>query len=169
MKEVQLMRVRVQIANCEIEVEATDVVTAEETLLRLWSKLASKASREAISSGIIGDGGFASAPAMSLAELIAVTKPNTGTEKVVVAAFHIEQSKDDASGFSTRDVSTALAEARQKISNPSHFTTNAVKKGLIMESSTKGKWRLTQTGLNWIDQRLASVENENAAESDNNG
>ena len=75
---------------------------------------------------------------------------------VVVAAFYLEQNNEGSTGFSTRDVSTALAGARQKLSNPSHFVSNAVKQGMVMAASGKGRWQLTQSGLNWVSERLAS-------------
>ena len=93
---------------------------------------------------------------MSVAELVAATKAQSGTEKVVVAAFFLERNSEDSSGFSTRDVSKALAGARQKLSNPSHFVSNAVKQGMVMAASGKGRWQLTQSGLNWVNERLAS-------------
>ncbi len=147
-----MARVRIRVGEREVEVVASDLGVAESTVQRLWDKVGDSALSEAID----GASEELGVPELSVAELVAATKAQSGTEMVVVAAFYLERNNEGTSGFSTRDVSTTLAGARQKLSNPSYFVSNAVKQGLVMAASGKGRWQLTQSGLNWVNERIAS-------------
>ena len=82
--------------------------------------------------------------------------PKTSKEidKILVAGYYAQKTSSDNS-FSTNDASKLLLEQGIKLSNPAMFITrNEKAKNLIKLS--KGKFRISKTGNEYIQQLLSS-------------
>jgi len=79
-------------------------------------------------------------------------KKSKEADKILLAG-HFIQSKSDDNLFSTREASAALLEQGVKLSNPAVFVGQNEKMKHIIKIS-KGKFRVSKTGLEHIEQLL---------------
>jgi hypothetical protein len=82
-----------------------------------------------------------------------VTRKSKYADKILLAGYYI-QSKSDDNLFSTRKASAALLEQGIKLSNSTVFVGQNEKAKYIVKMS-KGKFRVSKTGLEHIEQLLA--------------
>jgi hypothetical protein len=81
-------------------------------------------------------------------------KKSRDADKILLAG-HFIQSKSDDKLFTTREASAALIEQGVKLSNSAVFVGQCEKAKHIIKIS-KGKFRVSKTGLEYIEQLLAS-------------
>lgn len=147
-------RLRLRHGERELEIESSDLTFIESKLDEFWR--AGEAARTAATSGRDGSAELRPSRPLGLVEHVRRIGAKSGTEMVVAVGSYLEEQRGLSGGFKTRDVAEAFKEARFHHSNPSEAVRQAKAAGWLMAGDERQAHRLTQTALDWVQERAAS-------------
>lgn len=152
-------RLKIKFGEIEIEVESTDEDFVNQNFDNLRREYVALLESDSRDSGVKSTKGPDSANAksvnksMSLAEFVRLIKPRSGTDYAVTLGYYIEKitGKEE---FTGGDIRSKFIEVKYKHSNPSDTISKAKATGRIMDGHEKNSYILTQTGEQWVEERL---------------
>jgi hypothetical protein len=144
----ELYRIRVKRADIEVEVESTD---REYVEAKLDQYLTSRSAGEPATKGVRTE--TSTLRPMSLREFVKRVSPDKKNEVAAVIAYFLEYNSDATlEEWKPDDVAYKFADLRKP--KPANMTDLLVKSNYFMEGRTKGFYRLSETGVQWVEDRL---------------
>lgn len=152
-------RLKIKFGDIEIEVEGTDKEYVNHNFEKLSKEYIESIGRNATNNIMkTTEGSKASAEkeiskSMSSAEFVRIIKPKSGTDYAVTLGYYLEKivGKEE---FTGADIKNKFIEVKFKHSNPSDTISKAKTTGRIMDGHEKNSYILTQTGEQWVEDRL---------------
>ena len=156
-------RIKVRTDRVEIEVESTDKAFVEEKIASLLSdpqifSLRLPASTE----NATQDQRSSKSPnskELSLPEFIRRVRPESGPEYVITVGYFLEKFQS-LTGFNSSQIKEGFTKARYQHTNPSDAILKARAQGKLMEGPERSTYILTQSGEQWVEQRLKMAPEE---------
>ena len=149
-------RVRIKQGENEIEIESSEKTYVESKLKEIDSLFNFNKHKVPLqsSSGENNKKNGVETKPLSLVEHVRALSAKDGTEYAIAVAHYLENTEGKAEGFKTQDIYAAYKKVKFAHSNPPQTVVNAKKKGYLMDGPTDGTLQLTQTALEWIENRL---------------
>jgi hypothetical protein len=150
-----IYRIKVKYEDIEIEVESTDADYVEKNFEKIKAEfLNNSASIKTEKQGPTGEvPNLKSGKGMSMAEFVRIVKPKSGTDYAVTIGYYVEKIQSHGS-FSGTDIKNGFLQVKFQHSNPSDTINKAKSTGKVMDSQERGSYVLTQTGEEWVEERL---------------
>jgi hypothetical protein len=149
-------RVRLRVAESELEIDSSDRVWVDEKLSEYRELFAGQGPQPASAGGTRGKRPSTGQKAPSLAEHVRAVAPSGGLEHVLAVGYYLERHSRLSGGFRRRDVSEAFATLKYRHSNPGVPIAAARRRGLLMDGDEHEKMLLTETAERWVEERLGS-------------
>ncbi len=146
-------RVRIKQGENEIEIESSEKSYVETKLKEIGSSFSLHKTPLRSSAGKSTKKNGAKTKPLSMVEHVRALSPKDGTEHAVAVAHYLETTGGKAEGFKTQDIYAAYKKVKFAHSNPPQTVFNAKKKGYLMDGPNEGTLQLTQTALEWTQNR----------------
>lgn len=149
-----LYRVRIRRGDVEVEVESTDKKYVKAMLAEHLSPPAQQQAAPSASPGAAVPGGKQT----SLQEFVKQVAPKAAREYVVTVIYFKEKSESMAE-VRPKDVAAAFKSLKYKCGNVSDAVAKAKRGGHLMSGDSPRCYVVTNTGENWVQERLAEQQN----------
>lgn len=148
----ELYRIRVRRADVEVEVESTDREYVQAKLDQyLTPRTAVETAKLALRSETIDTN---VRPPTSLREFVKQVDPHKNNEVAAAIAYFLEyHAQPTLEEWRPDDVADKFADVRKP--KPANMTDLLVKSNLFMKGRQKGLYRLSETGVQWVEERLS--------------
>lgn len=152
----ELYRIRVKRGDLEVEVESSDRDYVEA---KLEHYLNAQRSSEppAAESGVDVRGARSRRP-VSVREFVKQINPEKKNEVAAAIAYFLEYHAAPAvEEWRSDEIADKFADARKP--KPANIRDLLIKSDYFMEGREKGTYRLSETGVNWVEGQLDNHEN----------
>jgi hypothetical protein len=147
-------RIRVRRGDLEVEVESSD---REYVEAKLEQYLNAERSSEPIREGSGGADASAvrSRRPLSVREFVKQTNPEKKNEVAAIIAYFLEyHATPPLEEWKPDEIGDKFADARKP--KPANMRDLLVKSDYFMEGREKGTYRLSETGVNWVEGQLGN-------------
>jgi hypothetical protein len=150
-----LYRIRVKRPDLEVEVESTDRRYVDEKLEKYL-----KIQVPTESAAIAGDDEFRQGRShrpTSISEFVRQISPNKKNEVAATIAYFLEYHADPITGeWKPDQIADRFPDVRKP--KPANMTDLLVKSNFFMGGRERGSYRLSETGVNWVEAQAAKRE-----------
>jgi hypothetical protein len=154
----ELYRIRIKRGDLEVEVESSDRDYVEAKLEHyLNAQRSSGPSAADSASGSGADVSSARSRPLIVREFVKQVNPEKKNEVAATIAYFLEyHAEQPVEEWRLEDVGDKFADARK--SRPANMRDLLVKSDYFMEGREKGTYRLSETGVNWVEGQLNNHE-----------
>jgi hypothetical protein len=144
----ELYRIRVKRPDIEVEVESTD---RDYVQAKLDDYLTPRSATETATTGVRTE--THTHRPISLREFVKQANPTKKNEVAAAIAYFLEYHADQTlEEWRPDDVADKFADVRKP--KPANMTDLLVKSNFFMEGREKGFYRLSEAGVQWVEDRL---------------